>query len=265
MAWISRLRVDGIGPADLPGVLDSPCLDGFHGFLELVLRGQPEGLAGVFAARPRLRSLTGLGFANCTLKGQFAALCREGPWGEVGGLEVSAARIGTRDLQALADSRLGANLRLLVARGNTIGGAGVAAVCRSSPGLSAVYLDSNRLDRKAGEALATLPGLRWLSVTRNKKLAAAGIEAIANGAGAGTLYYMNLAFLDGGDDMCRALAEGRLANLVRMDVSGDAAMTADGVRMLVESPNLTSLTWLGVPMRHKRAGGLPRREGLQVQ
>jgi hypothetical protein len=263
MAWVARLRVEQINSKNFPAVLASLPLDGFHGALSLDGQEVPN-LAEQFAAQPWLRTLTGLAFNFRGLQAEFSKLCRLGPWGEVVSLYVPNSNLETHHLQKLADSRLGQHLRLFGASENKIGGPGMEAICRSSPGLFALHAQLNRIDTAGVLAISELRSLRWLNLYNNPGLTLRAVEALANGPCAESLHYLNLAYLHLGDEACRLFANGRLRNLARLDVSGDQHTTADGVRMMVESANLPSLVWLGVPSRLKSQGNLPSRKGLKI-
>jgi hypothetical protein len=239
--------VENVKADNLAAVLSSPCLDGFQGVLVISRNEDTPGLPALFASQPRLRALTGLCLSYHSLREEFPALCREGPWGEIITLEAMHSGLDSREIQALADSPLGRHLQLFTASHNQVGNPGVVALCRASPNLAVLHLQYNQISDAGVKAISRLASLRWLGLYENNRISAAGIEALVNGPAAASLVYLGLPGKRLGDRLCEIITAGHLPQLKGLDISGEKKMTNNGLRMLVESDRLPSLVRLGVP------------------
>lgn len=269
-AWVGRLVVEDapIDGDEAEELLAAPLLADFDGILMLARPGVylPSLLRHGGPSR-----VTGLDLSDCHLdEDATAPLLARMPFPDLVYLDLQDNNLGPEGLAGLLGGPAGRRLRLLNLEDNRIGDAGLFQLANApcAPHLRALELDSNGITNEGLRALARsqrLGELCWLSLTFNRGITLPALEEALHARFARRLEYACFAFLDLGDEMCHAISRcPHLRQLGRLDVSGDAVMTAAGVRELMESPNLPALHWLGVPTRLKGSDLPEPRPGLHI-
>jgi uncharacterized protein (TIGR02996 family) len=251
LAWVFKVRLEGLTPTRAGAVADSPALSAVR---ELEARGRwarkplgPDG-ADALLASSYMGDLATLSLEGCGLGPRGArAFERAATLKRLRALSLEENELGPEGATILAGLDRWRELEALGLGANVVGDDGVSALAASPhfPNVKRLDVSGGQLGRQAMTALASSPHWKqlrsldlsstWLSGEDLRPLfASTTLESLAQ---------LNLGHLQLGAGLGEALLDCRLPSLSELYLS-TSGLRDEGVKALADSPVLAKLTYL---------------------